>query len=126
MVKKGQRKSRVAKPKTHRPKTGKKGAGKKGDGLPVYSDGQLKFRVEGGKSDGKSVTIDLITAKVAADDLEMKHRLDDRKGRPTGPFLVDLAKDFGEMGNFVCTPSVAYQIWIVVDDKMAELQKKTN
>jgi len=96
------------------------------DGLPVYSDGQLQFRVEGGTSDGKKVTIDLVSASVVSGELELKHRLDDQGMRPSGPFLVDIAKAFGDLGDFTCTPSVAYQIWHEVGRRMAELQKKTS
>ena len=98
----------------------------KADSLPVYSDGQLQFRVEGGTSDGKKVTIDLVSASVVSGELELKHRLDDQGMRPSGPFLVDIAKAFSELGEFTCTPSVAYQIWHEVGRRMEELQKKTS
>ena len=94
--------------------------------VPVYSDGQLVFRVDGGKSDGEKVSLDLVTASVKCGELELKHRLDDNEMKPTNPFLVDLAKAFGELGGFKCTATVAWQIWHEVSDRMAELQKKTS
>lgn len=109
-----------------RKKAGKKKAATKPIELADYSSGELTFRINGGESGSKTVTVDLVTAKIAADELELKHRLDDQQGRPTRPFLADLAIELSEIGNFDCTPSVAYQIWHAVDQQMAILQKKTN
>lgn len=113
--------------KAKRKKTGKKKAATTAAKLSdYYSSGELTFCIDGGESGSKTVTVDLVMAKIAADELELKHRLDDQGGRPTRPFLADLAIELSEIGNFACTPSVAYQIWHAVDQQMAILQKKTN
>lgn len=98
------------------------------DGVPVFSDGRLKFCVEGGQSDGKSFRVDMLDVQIVSDELALKHRLGDRKGKPSREFLADLAGEFDSLiGNDIkCTPSLAYWIWHAVCSRMEELQKKTN
>lgn len=126
MAKKARRQSpaKRAVSRNSKKKTKKKSAD---DQVPTFDDGVLQFRVGGGKSDGKLFSVGLLDAQVTADELHLKHRLKDRDGKPSREFLVELAEEFTKLvDGLKFTPSLAYWVWLAVDERMAELQKKTN
>lgn len=129
MAKKAKRKSPAPKGRRRTPSSKKVAKRKKSTAgpLPVFDDGGLEFKVSGGKSHGKTFGIDLVGAQVAADELTLKHRLKDRGDKPSREFLADLAKEFTLLINadLECSPSLAYWIWLAVDERMGDLQKKT-
>lgn len=85
-------------------------------------DGVLTFDIKiNGES--KEWTVDLITAKLAAEDLERMHDLKQENGAliPTREFLENLAIAYEKLGALGCTPTAARSVWIVVATRFLKL-----
>ncbi len=88
-------------------------------------DGKITFQFNSG-SGNTTCQLDLLTAKLASEELEEKHQLEQREYRPTAAFLTDLAEQFSSLGAKGCTPTMAYQMWNEVTARMLELKKNMN
>ena len=99
--------------------------------IPLDS-GELTFQLtvknsENGDATGESYEwhVDLITAKLAAEELEKRHRLKIKSGEyiPKLEFLTDLAEAYRKLGAIGCTPTAAKTIWICVAAKFAQMSE---
>ena len=90
-------------------------------------DGVIRFDIVGGPHDGKSVAMDPLLVKLAAEVLERKHELEVFDGRYQGTpaFAVELSAALEALG-YVSTPAIAMHAWVVCAEYFAELQKKTS
>jgi hypothetical protein len=86
-------------------------------------DGTFTVRMKGGALDGQSVTIDVFTAKVAIEAVEIKHNSAKDGWRVSAPFLTDLAAALDAIGVKGCSGTAAYQIWLLVAKRFEDLKK---
>ena len=93
---------------------------------PLLDDGKLVFRVRAADGSETLCAVDLLNTKLACERLQDKHKLQERDGilSPTPEFLQELIVTLKPLGVTGATPSTAYQIWVMVGIRMAELQKK--
>lgn len=83
------------------------------------TDGTLQLVLPG----GDRATVDLITIKLASEEVERKHATG-AGWVATAAFMVDLSTAYAP---YVpgCTPTMAYQLWEAVLDEWLELKKNT-
>lgn len=93
----------------------------------VLGDGTFAFKVK--KSDGTLVecSVDVISLRLACQEAEDTHRLpQSEKGGllPTAEFLKTLTGLLAQSAGVKdCTPSIAYQLWIISGDLLDGLKK---
>lgn len=93
--------------------------------------GRLKFAVHRPGSEAPEYwEPDLITMRLAAEELELQFRLETRDGQifGTAEFFEALAKRYVELGAPACDPSQARAVWIAVNRRFnaveAELSRQ--
>lgn len=110
----------------------KKRAESSSDHLDTIDDGTIPVKIQGGESDGKTVQLDLMLAKIAFEEVEIKHKVYETKGpdgksnwKATTAFLADAAKAMQSVGVPNCTGTMAYQLWSIVSQRWIDLKKNT-
>ena len=90
-------------------------------------DGTITIEVKGGPHDGEKIHMDATVVKLAAEQLQAKHKLPIEDGgyRPTAEFAVDLDKALQGVG-YKSTATIAIHAWIRASEYFVELQKKTS
>jgi len=82
--------------------------------------------VRGGKHDGKTIEMDPMVVKLAAERLELKHQLEVIEGhtQATAEFAVELSGTLETLG-YESTPAIAIRAWQRACEHFATVQKKT-
>jgi hypothetical protein len=93
------------------------------NGIPMtIASGEFKFNIE--RSDSVTEhTLDVLDTKLLCEELEQQHALQksgDGRLVATTDFLRDLASKL-PIEN--CSSSIAYQVWVMASNKIAELKK---
>ncbi len=87
------------------------------------SSGKLTF---GNAATDKTHDFDLMLLKLAIDQVTGMHNLKETETgglTPTPDFLLDLAAAIDKMGFDGCTPSQAYEIWVIATTAFVSLKK---
>lgn len=90
---------------------------------PELVDGCLHFTFR-----GEDQQVDLLLLKLACDDVERLHNLPvvDNRVQYTAEFLSDLSQKFDRVNLLAeCTPTAAFQLWIIAGKEMEGLKKNT-
>ena len=90
----------------------------------ILGDGTIRFKIEGGKMNGETVSVDVVSAKLASEPVDKSHGSGEEEWSPTPEFLRDLAKAYVETGILpYCSPSMAYHVYFEVIAQWTGLKK---
>lgn len=73
----------------------------------------------------REFAVDLVSLKLAGEEVEGRHQLPENKYRPTPEFLRDLAEAYQSVGVESCTPTMAQQLWKHAWELWAGLKKNS-
>lgn len=82
-------------------------------------DGLLQL----GLPSGESVSLDVITAKLAIEPIETKHGRFKEGFATDEPFLDEMSEKFEGMGIKPCTRTMAYAVWEAICNRLDEVKK---
>ena len=90
----------------------------------IIDQDALRIRVNGGEHDGETLSLDVVTTKLAMEAVERKHKTTDPGWLVTAEFLTDLGAAMAKhLGWEKCSGSFAYQLWIKVSEAWVDLKK---
>lgn len=92
----------------------------------ICEDRCIEIKLSGGPNDGEAYRVDFLLLRLAIDEVQRVHQLEERDGMyiPTSNFLADLSQRLEDFIGY-CTPTIAHTLWVKTADIAADEKKST-